>query len=201
MKRFCNAFFHMPKCGKVREEVMLIRVATTVFIMIACLAAMGISAYAYFSCDITSGPNIIKGANFEAGVSIQIADATSEPVEITRVGTVQSATLYAGKNYSVRLEKAGTAKTGFCVISATGCNTGKYHTQQLGKDIATEEEKTVITFTLTVTDTTKVSFRSHWGTSTYYADYVSTGESNSLYIVDNATVRLEIVAPITEATE
>ena len=201
MKRFYNAFFHMTKCGKVREEVMLIRVATTVFVMIACLTAMGISAYAYFSCNITSGPNTIKGANFEASVSIQIADSTSEPVKITRAGAVQSATLYAGKTYSVRLEKAGTAKTGFCVMTATGCNMGKYHTQQLGKDIAIAEEKTVITFTLTVTDTTTVSFYSHWGTSTYYAEYVNTGENNTLYIVDNETVRLEIVAPKTEATE
>lgn len=70
MKELYNEFFHIPKHGKVREKVMLMRTAITVVIMIVCLAAMSITAYAYFSYNVTSGSNTIKAANFDALITI-----------------------------------------------------------------------------------------------------------------------------------
>ena len=196
MRKLYNEFFYVPKYGKgkVREKVMLARTALTVVIMVVCLAAMGITAYAYFAYNVTSASNIIKAANFETKVSIQISDSNNEPVPVEQLNSkTQVATLSAGKEYSVTIEKAGTAQTGFCVISAEGCDVEKYHTQQIGKDVKSNTEGTnSITFTLTVTDTTDVTFYSHWGTSTYYADYEDKGDNDVLYIIDGETVNLII---------
>ncbi len=196
MKKLYNEFFYVPKYGKgkIREKVMLTRTAMTVVIMIVCLAAMGLTAYAYFAYNVTAASNVIKAANFETKVSIQISDSNNEPVTMEQLNAkTQAATLQAEKEYSVTIEKAGTAQTGFCVISATGCDVEKYHTQQIGKDVKSNTEgKNVITFKLVVTDTTVVSFCSHWGTSSYYADYENKGENDALYIIDGETVTMQI---------
>ena len=49
MKKLYNEFFYVPKYGKVKEKVMLMRTALTVVIMVVCLFAMSLTAYAYFS--------------------------------------------------------------------------------------------------------------------------------------------------------
>ena len=77
MRKFYNEFFYIPKHGKIREKVMLTRIAMTVTIVIMCLAAMSITAYAYFSYNITSASNKIQAANFETNVNIQITDETA----------------------------------------------------------------------------------------------------------------------------
>ena len=194
MRKLFNEFFYIPQHGKVREKVMMTRLVSTIAIVIMCLAAMSITAYAYFSYNITSGLNTIKSANFETKVSIQISDSNNEPVTTEQLNAkTQVATLHGGNEYSVTIEKAGTAQTGFCVISATGCNVEKYHTQQIGKDVKSNTEgKNIITFKLMVTDTTVVSFYSHWGTSSYYADYENKGENDALYIIDGETVTMQI---------
>ena len=56
MRKIYEEFFHVPKHGKIRENVILSRITLAVFIIVACLAAMSISAYAYFSHNVTSAP-------------------------------------------------------------------------------------------------------------------------------------------------
>lgn len=70
MIKFHNELFYIPKHAKISDKAMLIRAAVTVVIMVVCLAAMSITAYAYFSCSVTSGSNIIKSANFDATISV-----------------------------------------------------------------------------------------------------------------------------------
>lgn len=194
MRKLYNEFFYIPKHGKIREKVMLMHTALTVAIMIVCLLAMGITAYAYFACSVTSASKMIQAANFGTKVSVRIHDSNNEPVAIEQLNAkTQAATVYAGKEYTVTIEKAGSAQTGFCVISATGCDVEKYHTQQIGRDVKSNTKgKNAISFTLTATDTTIVSFYSHWGTSSYYADYEDKGENDALYIIDGETVHLQI---------
>ena len=48
-------------------------------------------------------------------------------------GGKYTAILQAGKSYTVTLAPGGTAKTGFCVLTAVGCS-DTYHTCQLGAD-------------------------------------------------------------------
>lgn len=183
MRKLYNEFFYISKHGKVREKVMLTRLATTITIVIMCLAAMSITAYAYFSYNITSGSNIIKAANFEANVSI--TDSNNDPVTVTKDGKVQTANLDAGK-YTIELTKGNsTADTGFCVISI-GDKT--YYTDQIGVDVKKDLTDATVKFDLWLSSPTKLEVLSHWGTSVYYG-YGDDGRTE-IFIVSDATVDL-----------
>ena len=153
MRKLFNEFFYISKHGKVREKVMLTRLATTITIVIMCLAAMSITAYAYFSYNV----------NFEANVSI--TDSNNDPVTVTKDGKVQTANLDAGK-YTIELTKGtSTADTGFCVISI-GDKT--YYTDQIGVDVKKDLTDATVKFDLWLSSPTKLEVLSHWGTSVYY---------------------------------
>ena len=165
MRKLYNKFFYIPNHGKIREIVMLTRIAITVTIVIMCLAAMSITAYAYFSYNITSASNTIKAANFDANVSITIKDSSNDPVTVTKDGKVQTANLDAGK-YTIELTKGtSTADTGFCVISI-GNKT--YYTDQIGVDVKKDLTDATVKFDLWLSSPTKLEVLSHWGTSVYY---------------------------------
>ena len=203
MRKLYNEFFYIPKHGKVREKVMLTRIAMTVTIVIMCLAAMSITAYAYFSYNITSGSNIIKSASFYTDVTVQIAAEDGTPVDTITTNTSDhkshSAELSANKTYTITLKHndRSTAQTGFVIVTAEGCET-KYHTQQLGRD--GDGNTYTITFKLTPGANTIVTFRSHWGTSSFYSDFKEIGENDERYIIDGEEIKLIVggVAPSAE---
>lgn len=195
MRKLYNEFFYIPKHGKVREKVMLTRIAMTVTIVIMCLAAMSITAYAYFSYNITSGSNIIKSASFYTDVTVQITaeDGTAGDTITTNTSDHKShsAELSANKTYTITVKHndRSTAQTGFVIVTAEGCET-RYHTQQLGRD--GNGNTYTITFKLTPGANTIVTFRSHWGTSTYYG-YAGDSDNNiEEYILDGEDIELVI---------
>lgn len=195
MRKLYNEFFYIPKYGKIREKVMLARVAMTVVIMVVCLATMSITAYAYFSHNVTSGSNTIKAASFYTDVTVQITAEDGTFVETITTNTSDhkshSAELSANKTYTITVKHndRSTAQTGFVIVTAEGCET-RYHTQQLGRD---GNGKTyTITFKLTPGANTIVTFRSHWGTSTYYG-YAGDSDNNiEEYILDGEDIELVI---------
>lgn len=195
MRKLYNEFFYIPKHGKVREKVMLTRIAMTVTIVIMCLAAMSITAYAYFSYNITSGSNIIKSASFYTDVTVQITAEDGTAVDTITTNTSDhkshSAELSANKTYTITVKHndRSTAQTGFVIVTAEGCET-KYHTQQLGRD--GDGNTYTITFKLTPGANTVVTFRSHWGTSTYYG-YAGDSDNNiEEYILNGEDIELVI---------
>ena len=195
MRKLYNEFFYIPKHGKVREKVMLARVAMTVVIMVVCLAAMSITAYAYFSHNVTSGSNIIKSASFYTDVTVQITaeDGTAGDTITTNTSDHKShsAELSANKTYTITVKHndRSTAQTGFVIVTAEGCET-RYHTQQLGRD--GNGNTYTITFKLTPGANTIVTFRSHWGTSTYYG-YAGDSDNNiEEYILNGEDIELVI---------
>ena len=195
MRKLYNEFFYIPKHGKVREKVMLTRIAMTVTIVIMCLAAMSITAYAYFSYNITSGSNIIKSASFYTDVTVQITAEDGTAVDTITTNTSDhkshSAELSANKTYTITVKHndRSAAQTGFVIVTAEGCET-KYHTQQLGRD--GNGNTYTITFKLTPGANTVVTFRSHWGTSTYYG-YAGDSDNNiEEYILDGEDIELVI---------
>ena len=195
MRKLFNEFFYIPQHGKVREKVMLTRIAMTVTIVIMCLAAMSIIAYAYFSYNITSGSNIIKSASFYTDVTVQIAAEDGTAVDTITTNTSDhkshSAELSANKTYTITVKHndRSTAQTGFVIVTAEGCET-KYHTQQLGRD--GDGNTYTITFKLTPGANTVVTFRSHWGTSTYFG-YAGDSDNNiEEYILDGEDIELVI---------
>ena len=108
MRKLFNEFFYIPQHGKVREKVMLTRIAMTVTIVIMCLAAMSITAYAYFSYNITSGSNIIKSASFYTDVTVQITAEDGTAVDTITTNTSDhkshSAELSANKTYTITVK-------------------------------------------------------------------------------------------------
>ena len=108
MRKLYREFFYIPKYGKIREKVMLTRIAMTVAIVIMCLAAMSITAYAYFSYNITSGSNTIKAASFYTDVTVQITAEDGTVVETITTNTSDhkshSAELSANKTYTITVK-------------------------------------------------------------------------------------------------
>lgn len=180
MRKLYNEFFYIPKCGKIREKVMLARNALTIAIVVMCLAAMSITAYAYFSYNVTSGSNTIKAASFYVDVEVQITGDDETTVEDSNITPIISdnknfvvSGLEVGKWYKFTVTKSekSTAQTGFVVVSAEGSPV-IYHTQQLGVDKSVSGEYTsAITFKMMITDETDVILVAHWGTSSYYSEY------------------------------
>lgn len=191
MRKLYREFFYIPKYGKIREKVMLTRVVTTVAVIVFCLAAMGITAYAYFSYNVTSASNKIQAANFETNVNIQITDENGESVEvITSNYKSHVATLKANTKYFITLKptQKSTATTGFVIVMAEGCE-DRYHTQQLGKDGSGNTD--TVMFYLILGADTKVTFLTHWGTSSYYG-YNSDSDQ---YIEQGETVQIPVNGP------
>ena len=200
MRKLYNEFFYIPKYGKIREKVMLARVAMTVVIMVVCLAAMSITAYAYFSHNVTSGSNTIKAASFYTDVTVQITAEDGNAVENSNITPITSDNkkfriegLEVGKWYQFTITKnevRNTAQTGFIIVSADGCPI-TYHTQQLGVDKSVPGEYTpAIIFKLMITDATDVILESHWGTSSCYSEYQIGSVDDERYIILNEEIKM-----------
>lgn len=179
-KFYCE-FFYVPKYGKIREKVMLTRAVSTVAVIAICLAAMGFSAYAYFTCNVTSNVGVLQAASFTAQVAV--SDGSGQPVtpEATD-GRTQTFRLLPGL-YTVQLDKgSGDSSTGFCVVNVGGM---AYHTQQLGADIAAENGvRNQVVFQLNVLQETVVTIESSWGTSASYAT------ANTQYIISSQPLQV-----------
>lgn len=178
MRELYDEYFYVPDDGKIRDKVMLARTALTVLIMLLCLFAMSITAYAYFSNDSTTHVSAIKTADFGLGTTVTNNDGTI--ITPNQDGTY---TLLEG-TYVVCLSKKGSASTGFCVINDTHDTDDKYHTQQIGVSGSKNIEK--ITFTLEISEQTTVKFTPHWGTSSCYG--YQNDDNNPKYIKDRLTL-------------
>lgn len=182
MRKLYEEFFYIPKHGKVRDKVMLTRVATTVSIILMCLVAMGITAYAYFSCNITSGNNTIKAASFEAKVSITMNGVS---VAVAKEGDVQTAELDAG-TYTVELTREEpSADKGFCVLTIDG---KKYYTDQIGVDASKNLTDAGVKFDVQLSAPAKMEISSHWGTSVYYG--YKEADRTEIFIENESTLDL-----------
>ena len=185
MNRLYRDFLYVPKHGRIREKVMLTRTVLTVVFMIVCLASLSLTAYAYFSSSLISSTNVIRSASFNLSVT---AAESGTSVDVISVGNGKyTAELEEDKTYTVTLRPAGTASTGFCVLTANGY---QYHTCQLGVDAnAPGGRRDEYSFTLQVDQNTTVTVIAHWGTSSYY------GYTNEYYISgDNASVTIQAPA-------
>lgn len=181
MKKLYEEYFYIPEDGKIRDKVMVVRVAVTVAVMLACLFAMTFSAYAYFSHSVTSNSNVIKSADYDLTVTLTPDTGAGQP---TKTYSLDPGT------YSVKLTKAGSANTGFCVIEVKidDNTTFTYHTQQIGT--VGDNPKSEITFSIVVPagNPVSVKFIPHWGTSIYYS--YDTSDTNPKYVRHGGTVNV-----------
>ena len=129
MRKLYYEYFYIPKDGKIREKVMVARVALTAVILIACLVGISLTAYAWFSVSVISNQTTLAAAKFDLDVSVTIiqGDTVKEP----NAEGIYS--LPAG-TYSVSLTKSGSASTGFCILEADfGTRKVVCHTWQIGE--------------------------------------------------------------------
>ncbi len=205
MREVYEEYHRPPVQNKITDKAMLCRAVSTVCIIITCLIAMSVSAYAFFSYSVTSEQNKIKGANFETEVSITITEnGTETTVAVEKKSNASyTADLKAGKIYTVILDETetSTAGTGFCALTAVGCPDA-FHSQQIGADANAENEYTdKVKFQLKVTADTTVTFSSHLGTSVYYSDYVNNGNGGRLYVTNQSINENKVVMLVNGVSE
>ena len=184
MIKLCKKAGYKPKYSSDADSMMLKHLASTVTIVLVCLAAISFSAYAFFAHTVTSGTNTIKASTFSTSVTIKKSNG-----DIITEGKLQGYNFDPG-SYIVTLKADdSTTGTGYCVIKVAGT---KYYTQQLGKDMnAPGQKRTQISFALEVETDTTIEIESRWGTSSFYS---TEGTNNEFYIKDSEPMQVITVA-------
>ena len=204
MKYFYEEYLYVPKHGRIRDKVMTTRLVLMVTIIVFCLIAMSLSAYAYFTSNVASEKNRIKTATFETRAFVFEATDEKKNVEVkTNDDKTLSVSLTADTMYIFTLEPTenSTAATGFVTLTATGCE-DTFHTQQLGVDESVDGGKTrSITFQLSATKNTTLTMKSQWGTHSYYDDYTQSGTGHRLYVTGERTGQNAVELVITKKVE
>lgn len=175
----------MRKYEKISEKTMLFRLAATVAVTLICLAAMSLTAYAYFSCTVISKANHIKTATFKANISITDEDGNEVALTTSDHRTFKTDALEAWKQYTVTItpqKPQSTASTGFVAVTARDGDKS-YHSAQLGVDENVQGGKTdKITFKLMISRESEVKFVAYWGTSSQYPSYSEAGEEIKIIV-------------------
>ena len=183
--------------NKVSEKNLLTRGLVALTVVILCLAAMTLTAFAYYSLDIVSSSNKIKAAVFDVNVTIQ-----GDQGEVTVTpgpNKTYKAVLPAG-TYSIEVAHStqSTANTGFVTMEVAD---GMYYTRQLTKSDHTNS----LTFTFETNAEMAVKFSACWSTSIYHntqADIYITENNNAVKITVAGISDEEVQEPdVSETTE
>lgn len=180
MRELYNEYFYVPKEGKVREKVLFSRIAVVVIIMLIWMSAIGFTAYAYFTCSVTSGINTITSATY--GMETEIVDSENSQTKLepsSQDGIVSTYNVEAGE-YNISLKATGTASTGYCKIEVTrGEMTVTLFTEQISPG-------GTISFTLVPNADAKVVITPQWGTYINRAVVVGDRSTQEIALVTNA---------------
>lgn len=157
---------------KITEITLYKKLAISIAIMLVCMFAMGLTAYAYFSTTVEAGQNEIVAAKYDLEITVDGALLTADTVTLTE-GT-----------HTVTMKKTidSTATTGFCkIVRKVGNEEFVYFTQQIGTDVLNNTPAPEITFTINApAEGATLSFIVSWGTSVYYGadnDLINNGET------------------------
>lgn len=185
MIKLCRNLFYKPKYGSTADSMVLKQLFSTVTVVLVCLAAISFSAYAYFTCSITSATNKIQASSFSATVSVNPHVDPSD-----RSDDTETYQLNPGKYTVTITTDTGITGTGYYTVNIAGTD---YYTQQLGKDInAPEQERSKLSFSLDVKADTTITFQSCWGTASYY----DSGAENRYYIKNDPQEVIVVNAPV-----
>ncbi len=170
MKRFIEDLFcKTEREEKLSDRIFMTRIWFSVGIIVACLAAMGITAFAFFSGNVTSSSNVIQSASYTISVSGTAEDGT------------YLCPLISGDIHQFTLTASGTANTGYCKIKI---GEQIYHTAQMAPGES-------ITLTIVAGYGARITFIPQWGTSALaasgqmsdvYEDREIISHSNTSYI-------------------
>ena len=166
MRKLYKEYFYIPKNGKIRDKVFFTRITVIVVSMIACLMAMSISAYAYFSVNVYSKTSTVKSAYYNLNVT------PVEEIEVTDgVFMLDNSEGTEAKNFSFNLEKSpdSTASVGYCeiLVKTNTDEAQSFYTKPIGTFKELEQTSTLNKRTVSIEipagKTANVSFTSQWG--------------------------------------
>lgn len=123
-----------------------------IIICMVCLAGM---TWAWFTASVTTPPQTITAANYDVTVSVDNEDITAENGQYT----------LSGGEHTVTLKAAGNASTGYCKIIFDDNTDSPYYTPQFPNP-KEQNPGTEFTFTVKVSEVTKMAVIPTWGTYT-----------------------------------
>lgn len=185
VKQLYDNYYKIEEDKPVREKVFLTRIATSIVFIVFCLFAMAFSAFGFYSADVSSSSNTITSASYRLDIEVttvsQGQTKAKTEIQATSSGIYE---LEAGI-YKLTLSKPNDpsmASTGYAIISlhsvADSSKFDTYYTMPIGKMLVryangdpvvddsgayTFTECLNRTFTIEVTEKTKLSVDACWG--------------------------------------
>ena len=193
--KFVKEYFSKEDSGKLTEKVFARRIAVGIASIIFCMCAMGISAYAFFTSNITSAENTITAATYDVNVEIKNAD-----VVLTQESDVSDVIYKLESNataYEVKLKATGDASVGYCKIEVWSGDViennaliATYYTRPLAPS---ENE---MTFNIQCNQNAVIKFTPNWGSFSGYSNH-QPGANDYLYQSDAWITGFAIGTPVT----
>lgn len=172
MKDLYEKYFYVPKHGKVKERVMLARIAVSVVIMLVLMAGMSLSAYAYFTANNTTMIKPIKAAHYQLDtVVIAPDDLTPDNAGVYTLENPADGNGAENFVFKIRINETTNATVGFCEIvvkTDASDDVQKFYTEPIGKyviaDQSVEVKERSVTIRVPEGKKAEVRFVSQWGT-------------------------------------
>lgn len=161
--------------GKLTDKIFVRRIAVGIISIVFCLSAMGFSAYAFFTSNVTSAKNTLTAATYEVSATIKEkgnAGAEVGPIQ----GTTNVYMLNAENTYEVQLTAEGNTQNGYCKIEILdGVDIVEtYYTKPLSPN-------SQMTFDITCYQAGTIRITSNWGSySGYVGNLPQEGETEKL---------------------
>ena len=182
MRKLYDEFFYVPRQGNVREKVLVARVAVSVALILLCMAIMNFTAYAYFSCNVSSGINTIQSARYDLDITppAELASAVDNGLDENDWTDVyvldNSGNTEKTFSFTLTKSKDATAKVGYCKIEIkTDVNDAsnkddvqRFYTKPIGTYVENNTSVTVdsrnVEIVVAANKTATVTFVAEWGT-------------------------------------
>lgn len=170
MKKIYKELFFIPKDGKIRERVFIVRMALSVTVILLSLAAMSFTAYAYFTHTTTVSVATIQSANWD--ITVTAPEGVTQENGYYVLDNTESSDI---KEYlfTVKDTETATATVGYVRVDIKTdvdnfASTQTFYSQCIGEILVDGEMKTVTerTIKVTVPANKKVilQFVGEWGT-------------------------------------
>lgn len=169
MKKFYNNFFRVSEHDKIKEKVLYARIGVSVLFIILCIAAVDITAYAFYTCSVTSRANTIQAANFDLEI---LQDTDAQSLESYYVLNNENGNQAGGFTFQLKKKEDASATVGYCKIeiaySDDKSDVQSYYTEPIGSYIENDEEVVINTRSIKIYvpagQTATVKFTPNWGT-------------------------------------
>ena len=205
VKELYQDFLYVPKHGKVRDKVLITRIATSVCVILVCTIAMSVTAYAYFANSMSLSTRI-KSATYAIEVEA--------PQGVTETNGIYAVTS-DGSPITFTLTKStdSTAKVGYAAITVTVNGTSQtFYTEPIGTyavggAATTVDSRAIILDLPSGTDAT-VKVMAQWGSCAYppitsntiVLDQTVTTTTTTTKVTTTTTTTASITTTTTAAT-